>query len=68
MNAGILYINWRPSTEDNPNYSNSAFYDSPELEALILAANSESDVDTQNELYGQAQEYIAEHEIGRAHV
>lgn len=63
VNAGILYINWRPSTEDEPNFSNSAFYDSPELESLILAANSESDVDAQNALYGQAQEYIAEHAL-----
>ncbi|MDQ0726632.1 ABC transporter substrate-binding protein [Microbacterium sp. W4I20] len=63
VNAGILYINWRPNTEDNPNFSNSAFYDSAELEGLILAANSESDTEKQNALYGQAQEYIAEHAL-----
>lgn len=61
VNAGILYITWRPSTEENPNFSNSAFYNDPELEALILEANSTTDVDAQNALYEQAQEYIAEH-------
>lgn len=61
INAGILYINWRPSTEDNPNFSNSAFYDDPELERLILAANSEADPVAQDKLYTQAQDYIAEH-------
>lgn len=61
VNAGILYINWRPSTPENPNFANSSFYASDELESLILAANSEPDVDAQNALYAQAQEYIAEH-------
>lgn len=61
VSAGILYITWRPSTEENPNFSNSAFYNSEELEALIVAANSEPDVAKQNALYEQAQEYIAEH-------
>lgn len=60
VNAGILYINWRPSTDDNPNFANSAFYDDPTLESLILEANSTADVDAQNALYQQAQEYIAE--------
>jgi peptide/nickel transport system substrate-binding protein len=63
VTAGILYINWRPSTEDNPNYSNNAFYNDPVLEGLILDANSEADVDQQNALYEQAQEYIAEHAL-----
>lgn len=61
VNAGILYITWRPSTTENPNYSNSAFYDDPALEQIILQANSTADVDAQNALYQQAQEYIAEH-------
>jgi peptide/nickel transport system substrate-binding protein len=63
VTAGILYINWRQSTEDNPNYSNSAFYNDPVLEGLILDANSEPDLEKQNELYGQAQDYIAEHAL-----
>lgn len=61
INAGILYINWRPSTEERPNYSNSAFYNDPELERLILAANGESDPAAQDALYREAQDYIAEH-------
>ncbi|MCX6501496.1 MAG: ABC transporter substrate-binding protein [Microbacterium sp.] len=61
VNAGILYINWRQSTEEQPNYSNSAFYNDSVLEQLILDANSEPDAEKQNQLYGQAQDYIAEH-------
>lgn len=60
VNAGILYINWRPSTEANPNYANSAFWNDPELERIILAANSEPDAAQQDVLYQQAQEYIAD--------
>ena len=56
VNAGILYINWRQSTEDDPNFANSAFYDDPELEAIIEEANSASDIEAQNALYGEAQE------------
>ncbi|MEV7692813.1 ABC transporter substrate-binding protein [Microbacterium sp. NPDC089189] len=61
INAGILYINWRPSTEESPNFSNSAFYNDPELERLILAANGEADPAAQDALYREAQDYIAEH-------
>ena len=61
VNAGILYINWRQSTEENPNFANSAFYDDPELESIIEQANSAGDIDDQNALYGEAQEYIADH-------
>lgn len=60
VNAGILYVNWRQSTEDDPNFANSAFYDDPELEAIIEEANSASDIEAQNALYGEAQELIAE--------
>ncbi|GAB3616026.1 ABC transporter substrate-binding protein [Okibacterium endophyticum] len=63
VNAGILYINWRQNLDETPNGANSAFYNSPELESIILAANSATDLDEQNELYGQAQEYIAEHAL-----
>lgn len=63
VNAGILQITWRPSTPDAPNYSNSAFYNSDELESLILAANGEPNPDAQNALYRQAQEYIADHAL-----
>ena len=63
VTAGILYINWRQSTEDNPNYSNNAFYNDPVLEGIILEANSEPVLEQQNALYEQAQEYIAEHAL-----
>ncbi|MCU1440859.1 MAG: transporter substrate-binding protein [Rhodoglobus sp.] len=63
VTSGILYINWRPSTPESPNYSNQAFYDDEELGQLILDANSAADLDTQNELYQQAQEYIADHAL-----
>jgi len=60
VTAGILYINWRPSTEDKPNYSNQAFYNDDVLAELILDANSAADLDEQNALYQEAQEYIAD--------
>ncbi|MCU1417365.1 MAG: transporter substrate-binding protein [Schumannella sp.] len=63
VTAGILYINWRPSTEDKPNYSNQAFYNDDVLAQLILDANSAADIDEQNDLYGQAQQYIADHAL-----
>jgi peptide/nickel transport system substrate-binding protein len=63
VTAGILYINWRPSTPDNPNYWNDAFYDSAELENSILEGNSAPTVDAQNAAYQQAQEYIADHAL-----
>jgi peptide/nickel transport system substrate-binding protein len=60
VTAGILYINWRPSTEDKPNYSNQGFYNDDVLAQLILDANSAADIDEQNALYQEAQEYIAD--------
>jgi len=60
VNAGILYVTWRQSTDDDPNYANSAFYDDPELEKIIVEANSTSNVAEQNALYGRAQELIAD--------
>jgi peptide/nickel transport system substrate-binding protein len=63
VTAGILYINWRPSTPDKPNYSNQAFYNDDVLAQLILDANSEADLAKQNELYGEAQRYIADHAL-----
>jgi peptide/nickel transport system substrate-binding protein len=60
VTAGILYINWRPSTEEAPNYSNGAFYNDEVLAQLIRDANSAADLDEQNALYIEAQDYIAE--------
>jgi len=63
VTAGILYINWRPSTPADPNYSNSAFYNDPTLAGYILAGNSEPDAAKQNADYQQAQDYIADHAL-----
>ena len=63
VTAGILYINWRPSTADHPNYANAAFYNDPTLEQYILDGNSASTVDAQNAAYEKAQDYIAEHAL-----
>jgi peptide/nickel transport system substrate-binding protein len=63
VTAGILYINWRPSSEERPNYSNSAFYNDATLEGYILDGNSAFDLDEQNAFYKQAQDYIAEHAL-----
>ena len=63
VTSGILYINWRQGTEEAPNFWNSSFTNYPDLEAIILEANSTADVDAQNALYAQAQEYIAEHAL-----
>ena len=63
VTAGILYINWRPSTASNPNYSNSAYYNDPKLEGYILAGNSAPTVAEQNTDYEKAQDYIAQHAL-----
>lgn len=63
VTAGILYINWRPSTPDHPNYSNAAFYNDPTLEKYILDGNSAPTVEAQNAAYEKAQDYIAEHAL-----
>jgi peptide/nickel transport system substrate-binding protein len=63
VTAGILYINWRPSTAADPNYSNSAFYDDDTLAGFILDGNSEPDAGTANADYEKAQNYIADHAL-----
>ena len=63
VTAGILYINWRPSTADDPNYSNSAFYNDPTLAQYILDGNSAPTLDAQNAAYEKAQDYIAQHAL-----
>lgn len=63
VTAGILYVNWRAGTEESPNTWNDAFYDDPVLDELIVRANSTADVEQQNALYGEAQEYIADHAL-----
>lgn len=63
VTAGIMYINWRQSSEENPNYWNDAFYNDPVLEGLIVEGNSATDIDDQNAAYQKAQEYIADHAL-----
>lgn len=60
VTAGIQYINWRSHTEERPNFNNQSFAADPELDAIILEANSAADRDEQNALYARAQEYIAD--------
>jgi peptide/nickel transport system substrate-binding protein len=61
VTAGILYINWRPDTKENPNGNNSAFTQDAELEKFILEGNSASDPAKRATAYQRAQEYIADH-------
>jgi peptide/nickel transport system substrate-binding protein len=63
VTAGILYINWRPSTTSDPNYSNAAFYNNPLLESYILDGNSAATVAARNADYEKAQNYIAQHAL-----
>jgi len=63
VTAGILHINWRQNLPESPNYWNASFYNDPVLEQIILDANSTVDVEAQNELYRDAQDYIAEHAL-----
>lgn len=63
VTAGILYINWRPSTAADPNYANSAFYNDPVLAQYILDGNSAPTVAQQNADYRKAQDYIAQHAL-----
>jgi peptide/nickel transport system substrate-binding protein len=63
VTAGILQINWRPSTEKDPNFSNDAFYNSLTLEKFILDGNSAADRAQQEAEYVKAQDHIAEHAL-----
>ncbi|TFD89445.1 ABC transporter substrate-binding protein [Cryobacterium lactosi] len=63
VTSGILAINWKQGTPEAPNYNNASFTNYPELESIILEANSTVDPDAQNALYEKAQEYIAEHAL-----
>ncbi len=61
--AGILYITFRQHLEESPNFSNSSFYNNPEVEQLILAANSTLDRAEQDRLYGQAQQILSDEAV-----
>jgi peptide/nickel transport system substrate-binding protein len=61
--AGVLYIVWRQNLKDRPNYNNSAFYNNPELEKTIEAANSTLDPAEQKALYFKAQKIISDEAV-----
>ena len=63
VTAGILWINWRPVSEEWPNGNNAAFTTDAFLGDLIDRANQTADVRAQNALYAQAQDYIADHAL-----
>ncbi|UED87327.1 ABC transporter substrate-binding protein [Streptomyces profundus] len=58
--AGILYITFRQDLPEKPNKSNSQFYNNPELEELIVRANSAATRAEADELYGRAQRLISD--------
>lgn len=58
----ILWIVWRPTTKQNPNYNNSSFYNNEHLSQVIQAANSEPDQQKAYALYEQAQQIISDDE------
>jgi peptide/nickel transport system substrate-binding protein len=60
----ILWIVWRPSAKDNPNFSNRSFYDNDTLGQTIQQANTAQDVTKANALYGQAQKIIQDDAAG----
>ena len=64
MTAGILYINWRPSTAEKPELQQpGASTTTTCWRSSSWTRNSAADVDEQNALYEQAQEYIADHAL-----
>jgi peptide/nickel transport system substrate-binding protein len=59
--ASVLYITFRQHLPpDSPNFSNSSFYNNPELERVIVQANSTRDRHERERLYQQAQRIISD--------
>lgn len=58
--AGVLYIVWRQNLAKRPNFNNGSFYNDPELEQTIAAANSTLDKGEQDALYARAQQIIVD--------
>jgi peptide/nickel transport system substrate-binding protein len=58
--AGVLLITFRQHLPESPNFSNASFYNDPELEGLIVEANSTLDRAEQDRLYGRAQQIVSE--------
>jgi peptide/nickel transport system substrate-binding protein len=61
--AAVMYIVWRQSLPDRPNGSNTAYYNNPELEDTIEAANSTLDPTEQRELYYKAQKIVSDEAV-----
>lgn len=61
--SGILHITFRQHLEESPNFSNSSFYNNPELEDLIVRANSSLDRAEQDRLYGEAQQILSDEAV-----
>lgn len=54
----ILWIVWRPSTQADPNYSNSSYYNNNQLGTLIQDGNMASASTAADRYYAQAQQII----------
>ncbi|MGW9402868.1 ABC transporter substrate-binding protein [Arthrobacter sp. NPDC055585] len=61
--AGILHINFRQNLPESPNYSNTTFYNNPEIEDLILQANSAATPEEANAFYAQAQQRLSDEAV-----
>ncbi|GIE99554.1 ABC transporter substrate-binding protein [Paractinoplanes rishiriensis] len=62
--SAILWIVWRPSVTDNPNFNNRSFFNNETLSQTIQQANTEPDTAKANALYGQAQKIIQDDAAG----
>lgn len=58
--ASVLHITFRQHLPESPNFSNSSFYNNPELEEVIVEANSTLDRTERDRLYHEAQRIISE--------
>lgn len=59
--AGILHINYRPSTPEEPNGANTSFLDSPETYSTVVDALSARSEEQRNALFAQAQHELNDH-------
>jgi peptide/nickel transport system substrate-binding protein len=59
----ILWIVWRPSTADNPNFNNQSFYNNEQLSKVIQAANTATEPAKATELYKQAQQILSDNAV-----
>jgi peptide/nickel transport system substrate-binding protein len=54
----IMWINWRPTTEQDPNYNNESFFNDEQLSALIQRGNSATDLQASQQYYSRAQQVV----------